>query len=98
MFPSIVADVSYDASLKTWRVAGRGVIPATLDLTDPQAKDDEIISELYMSPMVYRAGIRRPLSGGPHDDDPTGQPRLAGLAKVRLLEWLSVPARTRGGR
>lgn len=59
MFPSIVAEVSFDVFAKAWRVSGRGVIPATLDITDPQAKDDEIIAELYTLPIVYRATIKR---------------------------------------
>jgi hypothetical protein len=59
MFPSIVAEVSFDAAAKAWRVSGQGVIPAKLDITDPQAKDDEIQSELYTFPIVYRAVIKR---------------------------------------
>jgi hypothetical protein len=59
MFTNIVADVSYDASIKAWTVTGRGVIPATLDITDPQAKDAEIQAELYTFPIVYRAVIKR---------------------------------------
>jgi hypothetical protein len=59
MFPSIVAEVSFDTSVKAWVVTGRGVIPATLDVTDPQAKDDQIIADLSTFPIVYRAVIKR---------------------------------------
>lgn len=59
MFPSIVAEVSYDASAKVWTVTGQGVIPTTLGITDPEAKDDEIVAELYTFPIVYRALIKR---------------------------------------
>jgi hypothetical protein len=59
MFPSIVAEVAYEKNLGAWRLSGRGVIPSTLSLTDPYAKDDEIIAELFASPIVYRANIVR---------------------------------------
>jgi hypothetical protein len=59
MFPSIVAEAGYDQNLGAWRLSGRGVIPNTLDLTDPYAKDDEIIAELFASPIVYRTNIVR---------------------------------------
>jgi hypothetical protein len=59
MFPSIVAQVFYEERLGVWQLCGRGVSPWTLGLTDPHAKDDEIIAELFASPMVYRANIVR---------------------------------------
>lgn len=59
MFPNIVAEVSYDLQAKAWMVSGRGVIPQMLDITDPQAEDDQIIAELYSFPVVYRAIIKR---------------------------------------
>jgi hypothetical protein len=59
IFPNIVAVVSYDKEQGRWVVSGRGVIPATLDLTDPEAADDDIQAELYTYPIVYKAKITR---------------------------------------
>jgi hypothetical protein len=59
MFPGIVADVRYDHSAQTWAVGGVGVTPAALDLTDPNAPDDQIIAALYTLPIVYRSNICR---------------------------------------
>jgi hypothetical protein len=59
MFPSIVAEVAYEKALGAWRLSGRGVIPSTLTLTDPGAKDYEIIAELFALQIVYRANIVR---------------------------------------
>jgi hypothetical protein len=59
MFPGIVADVRYDCSAKTWAVGGAGVTPSGLDLTDPDARDDQIMAALYTLPIVYRSNICR---------------------------------------
>lgn len=59
MFPSIVAEVRYDNSVRAWKLSGQGVIPTTLDITDPNAKNDEITMELEVSKIVYRAVIIR---------------------------------------
>jgi hypothetical protein len=59
MFPEIVADVRYDHSAKTWTVGGVGVTPSALDLTDPNAPDDQIMAALYTLPIVYHSNIYR---------------------------------------
>jgi hypothetical protein len=60
IFPDIVAEVTFDRDAKDWVVRGRGVATVGLELNNPNAKDDEIIAELYTFPMVYRANIVRP--------------------------------------
>jgi hypothetical protein len=59
MFPDVMADVRYDDFARTWVISGVGVTPAALDLTDPNAPDEQIIAELYTYPIVYRARIHR---------------------------------------
>jgi hypothetical protein len=59
MFPAIVADVRYDHFAQTWAIGGDGVVPYPLDLTDPDAPDDQIMAALYTLPMVYRSNICR---------------------------------------
>lgn len=59
MLPEVVADVTYDRLAGHWSLSGPGVCPNTLNLSDPHAKDDEIIAELFTFPIVYRARIRR---------------------------------------
>ncbi len=59
MFPNVVAEVVYDSAAGSWVISGRGVRPQSLDLPDPQAKDEEIYSELYTFPIVYKAIIKR---------------------------------------
>src|SRR6266478_1538277 len=54
MFSDIVAEVRYDHHVQRWHVSGIGVTPATLDLTDPNAPDDQIVAELYTHPIVYQ--------------------------------------------
>lgn len=51
--------VRYDQIARTWAVSGEGVEPFGLDLTDPRAKDDQIIAELSTYPIVYRTRIHR---------------------------------------
>jgi hypothetical protein len=59
MLPEVVAEVTYDRLAGHWCIGGPGVCPNTLDLSDPNAKDEEIIAELYTFPIVYRARICR---------------------------------------
>jgi hypothetical protein len=42
-----------------WMVTGPGIATVGLELHDPNAKDEQIIAELYTFPMVYRANIVR---------------------------------------
>lgn len=59
-WPSLVATARFDPISGVWAVSGHGVTPAALDLTDPDAPDDQIIADLYTFPTVYRARIHRP--------------------------------------
>lgn len=59
MFPSLVGDVTYDSASKTWVIRGVSSGSLALDVTDPDASDDQIIAALYMRPVVYRAQIHR---------------------------------------
>jgi hypothetical protein len=46
-------------SAQNWIVNGIGVTASALDLTDPDAPDDQITAALYILPIVYRANIHR---------------------------------------
>jgi hypothetical protein len=59
MFPEIVAEVTFDRAVKDWVVRGPGVTTVGLELNDPNARDEEIMAELYTFPIVYRANIVR---------------------------------------
>jgi hypothetical protein len=59
IFPSIVAAVRFDKDKGRWCASGRGVIPKTLDIADPNATDENIQAELYTYPIVYKATIIR---------------------------------------
>jgi hypothetical protein len=59
MFPDIVAEVTFDRDARDWVVRGPGVATVGLELHDPNAKDEQIIAELYSFPMVFRANIVR---------------------------------------
>jgi len=59
IFPEVVADVRYDAAIGTWAISGQGIKPASLDVKDPNASDDQIQEELYTLQMIYRARIHR---------------------------------------
>ena len=74
-YPSLTALVKFDEVAGVWAVSGHGVTPAALDLTDPDAPDDQIIAELYTFPVVYRARIHRP------EHSPT--PDVSGLLTKR---------------
>ena len=58
IFPDIVAEIYFDQT-GFWRLRGRGVITQRMELTDPNAKDDEVIAELSTYNIVYRARILR---------------------------------------
>jgi hypothetical protein len=58
-FPDIVAEGVFDWFAKDWVVRGPGVNTAALELHNPDATDDQIITELYTFPIVYRAKIVR---------------------------------------
>jgi hypothetical protein len=59
MFPDIVADVSFEENVRDWVVRGHGVIPAALDVKNPQALDGDIYAALITLPTVYKARIVR---------------------------------------
>ena len=59
IFPDIVAEVTFDRDAKDWVVRGPGIATVGLELNNPNAKDDEIMAELYTFPIVYRAKILR---------------------------------------
>jgi hypothetical protein len=59
VYPEIVADVRYDASAESWTIGGDGITPASLELPDRNATDDQILTELYTFPIIYRARIHR---------------------------------------
>ena len=55
----VIADVKYDEIAGVWAISGHGVQPASLDLTDPNALDEQIVAELYTFPTVYKPRIHR---------------------------------------
>jgi hypothetical protein len=57
MYPAIIADVRYDAFHRLWFVVPRGGDPISLDLSDPDATDEEIRAALLLLPLTYRALI-----------------------------------------
>jgi hypothetical protein len=59
MFPNILADISFDSGQGAWVMSGHAVIPLTLDLRNPNAPDDQIISKLSPRLVRYRAIIHR---------------------------------------
>jgi len=59
IYPDIVAEVTFDRDARDWVVRGTGVATVGLELHDPNAKDEQIIAELYTFPIVYRANIIR---------------------------------------
>jgi hypothetical protein len=59
MYPSLIADVRYDGYVQLWFVVPPDHEPLSLDLSDINATDDQIISTLYEFPMVYKARIWR---------------------------------------
>jgi hypothetical protein len=59
MFGDIVAEVTFDRYAQDWVVTGPDIASVGLELHDPNAKDEQIIAELYTFPLVYRADIIR---------------------------------------
>ena len=59
MFPEIVAEVTFHRDVQDWVVTGPGVATVGLELHDPNAKDEQIIAELYTFPLIFRANIVR---------------------------------------
>jgi len=57
MFPQTIADLAFDS--ESWIVTVDGVACGQLELKGSQATDDEIVAELYTSPLVYQARIIR---------------------------------------
>ncbi len=60
MFPEIVADVIFDTNVRDWVIRGRDVNPAALGLHDPAATDQEILTEIFTFPTIYKHTIIRP--------------------------------------
>jgi hypothetical protein len=58
MFPYL-ADVRYDYSAGIWMIDGVGPTSIALDITDPNALDEQIIAALYTCLVVYKARIYR---------------------------------------
>jgi hypothetical protein len=60
MFPDIVADVSFEQNVHDWVMRGPGVIPAALDVKNPNAQDCDIYAALITFPtVVYKVRIIR---------------------------------------
>jgi hypothetical protein len=59
IFPDVVADVRFDALAGTGVLSAPGITPTSLDLTDQGATDDQITTELYTFPVIFRARIHR---------------------------------------
>jgi hypothetical protein len=59
MYPDVVGDVTYDVFAGSWVVKDAGLGGFSLEVADPQAKDEELIGALSALPVVYRAQIRR---------------------------------------
>jgi hypothetical protein len=59
MYPGVVAYVVFDANIGAWVRKGTGIVPAVLDVVDPNAKDEEIYADLATFRLVYRVKIIR---------------------------------------
>jgi hypothetical protein len=60
MFPDIVADVSFEQNVQDWVMRGQGVVPAALDVKNPNALDCDIYAALITFPtVVYKVRIIR---------------------------------------
>jgi hypothetical protein len=60
MWPEIVADVSFDQNVQDWVMRGKDVIPAALDVKNPNALDCDIYAALITFPtVVYKVRIIR---------------------------------------
>lgn len=58
-YPGLIADVRFDSGREAWTTDGLGVMPLTLQLTNPRASDRRIQAELAKLPIHYRATIHR---------------------------------------
>jgi hypothetical protein len=59
VFCDLVADVSFEQNVQDWVMRGQGVIPAALDVKNPNAPDCDIYAALITFPNVYKARIIR---------------------------------------
>lgn len=59
MFPDVVAHVTFDLFGGVWAAKGHGVELMGLNLTDPDASDDQIYSALNTGHMTYRMVVHR---------------------------------------
>jgi hypothetical protein len=59
MFSDIVADVYFENDVQDWVMRGQGVIPAALEVKNPNPPDCEIYAALFSFPTVYKARIIR---------------------------------------
>ena len=59
IYPSVVGQVRYDAFARQWFVSGEGIETTALDLSSPDAADDEITAALYGLAVVYKCHIHR---------------------------------------
>jgi hypothetical protein len=60
MVPDIVAEVTFDQNVQDWVVRGKDVVPAALELKNPNAFDSDIVAMLFTFPTYYRHRIIRP--------------------------------------
>jgi hypothetical protein len=59
MFPDIVVDVSFEQNVQDWVMRGPGVMPAALDVKNPNAHDCDIYAALITFSPVYKARLIR---------------------------------------
>jgi hypothetical protein len=59
MLPDVIVDVSFEQNVQDWVMRGQGVIPAGLDVKNPNAPDFDIYAALITFPTVYKARIIR---------------------------------------
>jgi len=59
MFPNIEAEVVFDPVKQLWIVQGPGVVSYFLENTDPNAGDFDLLSEVWMQSIIYRAVVKR---------------------------------------
>jgi hypothetical protein len=93
--PSLVATARFDPIAGAWTIGGHGVPRTVLDITDPNATDQEIALEICDWPTAYRLNIKRPnnRSGDASSDAlPRRERRSVSLFCVhsfeRIHDWL----------
>lgn len=57
--PSIVVDIRFDGYARLWFVVANGHEPVSLDLSDPEASDYQIVAALFELPTIFHAVIHR---------------------------------------